>query len=186
MQQRFINFMSLLMVTAAQAASSGNALVELPKFKKEADVTTGDYGLAGLMVGGAQQAVMTILLPRYMPLNTAVDNIFVHWVLSLCGSMCMHIECVQNIQHLTAHKTTCARMIFNKLALNPNPHVTAPRDVLLQNFINEYKTGTNHTADVRDAYNDLLESNIQWRSFWQGYLCASLLGPIPTIVWKLM
>jgi hypothetical protein len=161
MQQRFINFMSisLLVITAAQAAaSSDKALVELPKFKQEADFPKADYRLAGLMIGGAQQAAMTVLLPRYVLLTEAMDGIFVHWLGSLWGSFCAHAKCAQNIQHLTAHKTACARMIFNKLALNPNPHVAATRDDLLQHFIKEYKAGKNHTANVRNAYNDLLES----------------------------
>lgn len=190
MQQRFITFMSisLLMITIVQAASSSKALIKLPEFKTEADIPNKiqlQYKLAGFLVGSTQQAATFIAIPRLWDhANASLLGIVGEWIISLGFSMVMHEALMTDARHLAAHKTECARMIFNEIAplgINSHPQEVTTRDLRLQNFINEYETGRNHTADVRNAYNALLESNVQWRSFWDGYACASILGPVPSI-----
>jgi hypothetical protein len=191
MQLRFISFMSislLIVATVHAAAESSKALIELPKFKTEADIpnkTQLQYKLAGFLAGSTQQAATFISITHIMESeNASVLGILGEWIISLGASMCIHEALATDIKHLSAHKTECASMIFNKLAplgISPNSQEVATRETRLQNFIEEYRAGRNHTSDVRNAYNALLESNIQWQSFWDGYACAAILGPIPSL-----
>jgi hypothetical protein len=176
---------TLLVATSAiQAASSSKTMIEIPKFKTQARIPRLKYQLAGFLVGSFQQGATVALMDNYMQVEQYSLGLYFQWMLCVGSSICVRAEFDANVRDLAAHNKTCARMIFDKL--HPEGTYADPEEggrmFRKHDFVETFKEKTKHTADVYNAYNALLVRNVKWRSFCEGYIAATILGPIPAFV----
>lgn len=173
---------SLLMATGAIHAADSKSLVEVPKFKTVADILRAKYALAGFVAGSTQQAATLGLLAKTMAPDQCIVALFGQWGLSVMGLLCTQRGYAENVRHLSAHDTVCARMVFNTLYPDLHSGDVQQREQSIRDFSKQYTTVAKvHTSNVYSAYNKMLTENVRWRSFCEGYLLASVLGPVPSL-----